>query len=142
MFFIYKVLLYLIYLFFFFFFFQAEDGIRDAQESRGLGDVYKRQTNRSRLDRLLKHAVDSASPNTTLFILSFWKCSLVNWLPSEGGVVLEEASVGEALSCCCSDVDDGGVVVVCVEVVAILAASASLILFSYCRYSALNEMKS
>eukprot|EP00658_Telonema_sp_P-2_P047107 TRINITY_DN3564_c0_g1_i2.p1 TRINITY_DN3564_c0_g1~~TRINITY_DN3564_c0_g1_i2.p1 ORF type:complete len:252 (+),score=53.88 TRINITY_DN3564_c0_g1_i2:80-835(+) len=29
--------------FLFFFFFQAEDGIRDAQESRGLGDVYKRQ---------------------------------------------------------------------------------------------------
>ena len=28
---------------FFCFFFQAEDGIRDAQESRGLGDVYKRQ---------------------------------------------------------------------------------------------------
>ena len=26
-----------------FFVFQAEDGIRDAQESRGLGDVYKRQ---------------------------------------------------------------------------------------------------
>ena len=26
-----------------FFFVQAEDGIRDAQESRGLGDVYKRQ---------------------------------------------------------------------------------------------------
>ena len=26
------------------FFFQAEVGIRDAQESRGLGDVYKRQT--------------------------------------------------------------------------------------------------
>mgnify|MGYP007068929947 CR=1 FL=1 len=25
------------------FFFEAEDGIRDAQESRGLGDVYKRQ---------------------------------------------------------------------------------------------------
>ena len=25
------------------FFFLAEDGIRDAQESRGLGDVYKRQ---------------------------------------------------------------------------------------------------
>eukprot|EP00658_Telonema_sp_P-2_P014263 TRINITY_DN15418_c0_g1_i12.p1 TRINITY_DN15418_c0_g1~~TRINITY_DN15418_c0_g1_i12.p1 ORF type:complete len:379 (+),score=144.84 TRINITY_DN15418_c0_g1_i12:110-1246(+) len=32
--------------FFFFFFFQAEDGIRDAQESRGLGDVYKRQYQR------------------------------------------------------------------------------------------------
>ena len=28
---------------FVFLFFQAEDGIRDAQESRGLGDVYKRQ---------------------------------------------------------------------------------------------------
>ena len=27
----------------FIFFVQAEDGIRDAQESRGLGDVYKRQ---------------------------------------------------------------------------------------------------
>ena len=26
-----------------FFFVRAEDGIRDAQESRGLGDVYKRQ---------------------------------------------------------------------------------------------------
>mgnify|MGYP002808713490 CR=1 FL=1 len=26
-----------------FFFFRAEDGIRDAQESRGLGDVYKRK---------------------------------------------------------------------------------------------------
>ena len=29
------------------FFFQAEDGIRDAQESRGLGDVYKRQSRKS-----------------------------------------------------------------------------------------------
>ncbi len=27
----------------FFFFFQAEDGIRDVERSRGLGDVYKRQ---------------------------------------------------------------------------------------------------
>ena len=26
------------------FVFQAEDGIRDAQESRGLGDVYNRQS--------------------------------------------------------------------------------------------------
>eukprot|EP00831_Metopus_contortus_P027636 TRINITY_DN23188_c0_g1_i4.p2 TRINITY_DN23188_c0_g1~~TRINITY_DN23188_c0_g1_i4.p2 ORF type:complete len:122 (-),score=40.66 TRINITY_DN23188_c0_g1_i4:227-592(-) len=29
--------------FYFFFFFQAEDGIRDVERSRGLGDVYKRQ---------------------------------------------------------------------------------------------------
>ncbi len=27
----------------FVFFFQAEDGIRDVERSRGLGDVYKRQ---------------------------------------------------------------------------------------------------
>ena len=33
----------LLSVFYIFFFFQAEDGIRDAQESRGLGDVYKRQ---------------------------------------------------------------------------------------------------
>ena len=31
-----------------FFFFQAEDGIRDLVRSRGLGDVYKRQTDGSR----------------------------------------------------------------------------------------------
>eukprot|EP00825_Cyclidium_porcatum_P016059 TRINITY_DN1922_c0_g1_i5.p1 TRINITY_DN1922_c0_g1~~TRINITY_DN1922_c0_g1_i5.p1 ORF type:complete len:274 (-),score=47.21 TRINITY_DN1922_c0_g1_i5:257-1078(-) len=30
-------------MYFFFFFFQAEDGIRDHAQSRGLGDVYKRQ---------------------------------------------------------------------------------------------------
>ena len=38
-----NVIFVFVYYFFFFFFFQAEDGIRDAQESRGLGDVYKRQ---------------------------------------------------------------------------------------------------
>ena len=27
-------------------FFQAEDGIRDVERSRGLGDVYKRQMNK------------------------------------------------------------------------------------------------
>ncbi len=27
----------------YYFFFQAEDGIRDVERSRGLGDVYKRQ---------------------------------------------------------------------------------------------------
>eukprot|EP00825_Cyclidium_porcatum_P040117 TRINITY_DN5000_c0_g1_i5.p1 TRINITY_DN5000_c0_g1~~TRINITY_DN5000_c0_g1_i5.p1 ORF type:complete len:206 (-),score=44.34 TRINITY_DN5000_c0_g1_i5:109-726(-) len=32
-----------IFFYFFFFFFQAEDGIRDHAQSRGLGDVYKRQ---------------------------------------------------------------------------------------------------
>eukprot|EP00658_Telonema_sp_P-2_P042683 TRINITY_DN30680_c0_g1_i1.p1 TRINITY_DN30680_c0_g1~~TRINITY_DN30680_c0_g1_i1.p1 ORF type:complete len:173 (-),score=24.04 TRINITY_DN30680_c0_g1_i1:230-748(-) len=42
-FFSYALLHILYFVFLFFFFFQAEDGIRDAQESRGLGDVYKRQ---------------------------------------------------------------------------------------------------
>ena len=36
-----------------FFFFQAEDGIRDAQESRGLGDVYKRQHHKRYLMNLM-----------------------------------------------------------------------------------------
>eukprot|EP00831_Metopus_contortus_P013146 TRINITY_DN15311_c0_g2_i3.p3 TRINITY_DN15311_c0_g2~~TRINITY_DN15311_c0_g2_i3.p3 ORF type:complete len:117 (-),score=33.55 TRINITY_DN15311_c0_g2_i3:52-402(-) len=35
-----------VFLVFFFFFFQAEDGIRDVERSRGLGDVYKRQVHR------------------------------------------------------------------------------------------------
>ena len=35
---------------FVFFFFQAEDGIRDLVRSRGLGDVYKRQTLEEGLD--------------------------------------------------------------------------------------------
>ena len=30
------------------FFFKAEDGIRDVERSRGLGDVYKRQLERRR----------------------------------------------------------------------------------------------
>ena len=38
----------------FFFFFQAEDGIRDAQESRGLGDVYKRQVLPFEADKISK----------------------------------------------------------------------------------------
>ena len=50
------------YLLFIFFFFQAEDGIRDAQESRGLGDVYKRQS--------LENAEKIIS-ETLLFCISF-----------------------------------------------------------------------
>ena len=37
-------------------FFQAEDGIRVAQESRGLGDVYKRQTVRTNAQELVLRA--------------------------------------------------------------------------------------
>ena len=42
-------------------FFQAEDGIRDAQESRGLGDVYKRQPYETQKSRqcLLHQYIDT-----------------------------------------------------------------------------------
>eukprot|EP00658_Telonema_sp_P-2_P044106 TRINITY_DN31972_c0_g1_i1.p1 TRINITY_DN31972_c0_g1~~TRINITY_DN31972_c0_g1_i1.p1 ORF type:complete len:152 (+),score=31.13 TRINITY_DN31972_c0_g1_i1:41-496(+) len=40
------------------FFFQAEDGIRDAQESRGLGDVYKRQEWNLHLEDLTSISMD------------------------------------------------------------------------------------
>ena len=48
------------------FFFQAEDGIRDAQESRGLGDVYKRQhrtyyLNKELLERFLSKFLNNFS---------------------------------------------------------------------------------
>ena len=41
------------------FFFQAEDGIRDAQESRGLGDVYKRQVGHLVIDGKHRPAGDA-----------------------------------------------------------------------------------
>ena len=49
------------------FFFQAEDGIRDLVRSRGLGDVYKRQ-----LDKSLKQPVDKAIEARAYF----WKGEL------------------------------------------------------------------
>ncbi len=42
-------------------FFQAEDGIRGAQESRGLGDVYKKQ-----VIFLRPRIIDNASLDTSL----------------------------------------------------------------------------
>eukprot|EP00658_Telonema_sp_P-2_P026925 TRINITY_DN2090_c0_g1_i4.p1 TRINITY_DN2090_c0_g1~~TRINITY_DN2090_c0_g1_i4.p1 ORF type:complete len:812 (-),score=172.65 TRINITY_DN2090_c0_g1_i4:150-2585(-) len=56
--------LYVCFLFFFFFFFQAEDGIRDAQESRGLGDVYKRQVRGSRATAMSFPNTQDSFPNT------------------------------------------------------------------------------
>ena len=50
--------------FFCYFFFQAEDGIRDAQESRGLGDVYKRQIRDAQLFQ------DPRVPFPNLFFIS------------------------------------------------------------------------
>ncbi len=44
------------------FFFQAEDGIRDVERSRGLGDVYKRQSQTTR--------VSEDSCNTLVYIIN------------------------------------------------------------------------
>ena len=49
-----------------FFFFQAEDGIRDLVRSRGLGDVYKRQAQRSALMRLRRDGITSEEVFETL----------------------------------------------------------------------------
>ena len=59
------VCLFFFFFFLFIFFFQAEDDIRDAQESLGLGDVYKRQVIRegvaARHDGLWARATTEAS---------------------------------------------------------------------------------
>ena len=57
------------------FFFQAEDGIRDLVRSRGLGDVYKRQS--------------EPVKSTPIFLLGIFSCvSCVSWSPDfDGGVV-------------------------------------------------------
>ena len=57
------------------FFFQAEDGIRDLVRSRGLGDVYKRQTVQNKLHwaitgktaaELIAERADAGKPNMGL----------------------------------------------------------------------------
>ena len=45
------------------FFFQAEDGIRDRSPSRGLGDVYKRQTRSDVLADALQGAINDGTFN-------------------------------------------------------------------------------
>ncbi len=42
-----------------FFFFQAEDGIRDLVRSRGLGDVYKRQLQTTRVSCIDREIVEA-----------------------------------------------------------------------------------
>ncbi len=51
----------------FIFFFQAEDGIRDVERSRGLGDVYKRQADYSGIPEWNKRKRLSAGWRTGAF---------------------------------------------------------------------------
>ena len=62
------------------FFFQAEDGIRDAQESRGLGDVYKRQNRRFSLGWIIA------------IILTF---IIINSINIPAGGIFKEMTYGE-----------------------------------------------
>src|SRR5678816_2801816 len=59
----------LVFLRSFYFFFQAEDGIRDAQESRGLGDVYKRQNQHVLVLNRLWQAVNICTVRRALTLL-------------------------------------------------------------------------
>ena len=61
--------------FWFFFFFQAEDGIRDRSPSRGLGDVYKRQTTDSFNRRLKKYCKEAGVPYHSSHKIRFYNAS-------------------------------------------------------------------
>ena len=50
-----------------FFFFQAEDGIRDLVRSRGLGDVYKRQTVVTAEEVQFQKSTPAYAPDMLLF---------------------------------------------------------------------------
>ncbi len=47
------------------FFFQAEDGIRDVERSRGLGDVYKRQCKTTRVSNPVRYPRSRASASVS-----------------------------------------------------------------------------
>eukprot|EP00658_Telonema_sp_P-2_P011071 TRINITY_DN14210_c0_g1_i1.p1 TRINITY_DN14210_c0_g1~~TRINITY_DN14210_c0_g1_i1.p1 ORF type:complete len:681 (+),score=137.04 TRINITY_DN14210_c0_g1_i1:74-2116(+) len=65
----------------FFFFFQAEDGIRDAQESRGLGDVYKRQVMVVDCDKQQRQFC-LISPTIQFVVFAGWSALMIAWIRS------------------------------------------------------------
>ena len=58
------------------FFFQAEDGIRDLVRSRGLGDVYKRQSQRQPNCFSKKQAADVGGCGADGFQQADFRCAL------------------------------------------------------------------
>ena len=89
----YIVLILLLFFFFFvFFFFQAEDGIRDAQESRGLGDVYKRQI----CDVLRKEGkADLFYQKTGLLLDAYFSGTKIKWILDQDPALRKKAENGE-----------------------------------------------
>ena len=55
------------------FFFQAEDGIRDLVRSRGLGDVYKRQTLMYDAYTIVENAEGEDLSHWDIGLLKFWE---------------------------------------------------------------------
>ena len=80
-----------------FFFFQAEDGIRDLVRSRGLGDVYKRQTFDG--STFTKAAETSVPANTFADTAGLISCldAMSNWtaaITNEVDIKIEAAANG------------------------------------------------
>ena len=63
-----------------FFFVQAEDGIRIAQESRGLGDVYKRPTPTW---RILIYSNGNPPQNRGIVLIDGVNGEIVEWFAEE-----------------------------------------------------------
>ena len=78
------------------FFFQAEDGIRDAQESRGLGDVYKRQVAMpgDDIETDLIFKTDQTSFKTLLSLIPAIYMTDFQDLNASGNFTLEGSAIG------------------------------------------------
>ena len=59
-------------------FFQAEDGIRDVERSRGLGDVYKRQGAHEVLDVVEVDALEVGTPMRHRLLVEGAQLSLIH----------------------------------------------------------------
>ena len=72
------------------FFFQAEDGIRDVERSRGLGDVYKRQA----VNKARKSRFRNALKKMNLLIDGKKKDEALKFLPKLNSELMKIAKTG------------------------------------------------